>query len=145
MVQVTSAYAVGVTQADGRIPITETHVAGGVEYVYEYLSDGTLSPQVIMEERAAHVKATLEEREAARTLANNSAVAVSKIDFLNRFTAAERIAAKAAAITDSVVADYLLLLENADTILVARAVPGLQYLYQIGVLTAERAAEIGAE
>lgn len=144
MIQVTSSYVTGATQQDGRTPITETHIVEGFSHVYDYLSDGTISPQVVMEERAAFIKATLEEREAARVLAIGVPVALYKIDFLNRFTVSERIAIKSRAATDPITADFMLLMENADLIHMQKAMPGLQYLQSVGILTAQRVTEIGA-
>ena len=65
---------------------------------------------------------------------------VSRLDFLRRFTRAERIALRAAETTDPVVADFLLMLTLAEDVdLPSRDVTeGLAYLEANGFVTAER-------
>jgi hypothetical protein len=69
---------------------------------------------------------------------------VSRLDFLRRFTRAERIALRAAEATDPVVADFLLMLTLAEDVdLTSEDVTdGLAYLEANGFVTAERSAAI---
>ena len=69
---------------------------------------------------------------------------VSRLDFLRRFTRAERIALRAAETTDPVVADFLLMLTLAEDVDLTSAdvTEGLAYLEANGFLTAERGAAI---
>ena len=69
---------------------------------------------------------------------------VSRLDFLRRFTRAERIALRAAETTDPVVADFLLMLTLAEDVDLTSAdvTEGLAYLEANGFITAERGAAI---
>lgn len=144
MATLQSSFVVGTPQADGRSYVIETHVdAAGVAHIYEYLSDGSPSPQSIMEERAATISAVLDEREAARLLVEGTEVAIDPYIFLARFTAQERVAVRTASETDPYVKDFMHLLDRAPGVRRSRAMPGLLYLQSLGCLTAERVEEIG--
>ncbi len=69
---------------------------------------------------------------------------VSRLDFLRRFTRAERIALRAAETTDPVVADFLLMLTLAEDVELTSAdvTEGLTYLEANGFVTAERGVAI---
>lgn len=139
-----SNFVVGPAQVDGRSYVTETHIdAAGVAHIYEYLSDGAVSHQVIMEERAAIISAVLDEREAARLLVEGTEVAIDPYIFLARFTPQERVGIREAADTDPYVKDFMHLLDRAPGVRRSRAMPGLLYLQSINRLTAERVEEIG--
>lgn len=142
----TSSYTIGPAQADGRWYVSETHVAeDGRSFPYEYLSDGSLDPQMVLEERAVVIAATLAAREAARLAVVGTAVPYTKHEFLSRFTSAERIAVRVASRTNENVLDFVEMLNASGGVHMVLARPGLQYLAAIGNLTAERAAEIGVE
>ena len=68
----------------------------------------------------------------------------TSIEFLNRFTAAERSAFRALAATDDNAADYLNLVTAATEVLNTdpEVVVGMNYLVAIGFLTRQRADEI---
>lgn len=70
--------------------------------------------------------------------------ALSRLEFLRRFTAAERIAIRAS--TDPVVEDMMALQDAAEYIDIddADTQAGLQYLASVGLLTPGRAAEIAS-
>ena len=69
---------------------------------------------------------------------------ISRLDFLRRFTRAERIALRAAETTDPVVADFLLMLTLAEDVDLTSpdVTEGLAYLEANGFITAERGAAI---
>jgi hypothetical protein len=64
--------------------------------------------------------------------------------FIRRFSQAERVAIRAARLTDGVLGDFFSILEQAPLVHSNDAdfQAGMQYLVQQGLLTAERAAEI---
>jgi hypothetical protein len=68
----------------------------------------------------------------------------TSIEFLNRFTAAERSAFRTLATTDDNAADYLNLVTAATEVLNTdpEVVVGMDYLVAIGFLTRQRADEI---
>ena len=69
---------------------------------------------------------------------------VSRLDFLRRFTRAERIALRAAEAADPVVADFLLMLTLAEDVDLTSpdVTEGLAYLEANSFVTAERGAAI---
>jgi hypothetical protein len=69
---------------------------------------------------------------------------ISRLNFLRRFTRAERIALRAAETTDPVVADFLLMLTLAEDVDLTSpdVTEGLVYLEANGFVTAERGAAI---
>lgn len=139
-----STFTEGVVQEDGRRYINELHIEqDGRAFVYEWLSDGTLDPQLVLEERAAVINSTLAAREAARVAVVGTEVPISKHDFLDRFAPAERIAIRIESRTNDAVLDFMEMLNAADVVHMALARPGLDYLVSIGKLTAARAAAIG--
>lgn len=143
---ISSAFVTGPAQADGRFYVSETHVdESGMEYFYEWLSDGTQNAQMVLEERAAVISATLTQREDARLAVVGTSVPLTRFAFLDRFTTMERVGVREAAKTNPVIEDFMKMLELSGNISLALARPGLSYLVSVGKLTAARAAEIGAE
>jgi DNA-binding MarR family transcriptional regulator len=65
---------------------------------------------------------------------------ISRLNFLRRFTRAERIALRAAETTDPVVSDFLLMLTLAEDVDLTSpdVTEGLVYLEANGFVTAER-------
>jgi cell division inhibitor SulA len=142
----TSTFTEGPPQADGRWFVSETHsLPDGQAYTYEWLSDGSLNPQLVMEERAVVIAATLAAREAARAAVVGTSVPLTRFEFLDRFTTAERVGIREAAKTNPVVEDFMEMMKLSGNVSLVLARPGLQYLAAIGKLTAPRAAAIGAE
>ena len=69
---------------------------------------------------------------------------LSPLDFLRRFTVQERVAIRAAAATDPIIADFLDLLNRATEVHIDSpdTVAGVNYLVSIGLLSAARATEV---
>lgn len=142
---VTSSFVMGPTQADGRSYVKEMHVDDeGMSYEYEYLNGG-LDPQMVLEERAAAVSRILADRESARLAVAGTSVPLTRFQFLDRFTSAERVSIRDAAKTNPIVEDFMEMMKLSGNVSLALARPGLQYLASIDRLTQERANEIGAE
>jgi len=143
---ITSSYRVGPPQVDGGSYVTETHIDNdGTTYSYEWLNDGTLNAQLVLEERALLIETLLAQRAAARAAVVGSEVPLTRHDFKMRFTAAERIAIRALAKTDPIVEDFLDLLNTSGMVYRVLAQPGLNYCASKGALTAERAVTIGGD
>lgn len=71
-------------------------------------------------------------------------VVITKLEFLDRFTPAERIAVRTAAQSSTAIADYMDLLNAAQdvTLTDARTIAGVQELETASLIAAGRAAEI---
>lgn len=143
---VSSSYTAGPAQVDGRIPIREKHIdSRGYEHFFEYLADENVDPDIVLAERAAHIVRTFEIRAASTAIAIGSAVALTKFEFLNRFTVSERVAIRTAQESNPIVRDFMMLLDMSDHVHLPLAQPGLNYLASVNLLTPERALEIGTE
>jgi len=139
----TSTFTVGEPQADGRCYVKETHTADdGRVFSPEYLNDGTLDPQFVMEARAAVILAELDAREAARLAVVGTEVPHKKYDFLNLFSSIERQAIRRRALVDENVLDFMEMLNASGGVYKTKAFPGLMYLAHVGEITFERAAAI---
>ena len=138
-----SSFTIDEPQADGRCYVKEVHTSDdGRAFPYEYLWDGVLLPQLVMEERARVITAELLVREAARLAVVGTEVPWKKYDFLNLFTSIERVAIRSAAMTDGYVLDFIEMLNASGGVYKSLAYAGLMYLAHIGVLTFERAESI---
>lgn len=145
---VESTFTIGPAQADSRRYVAEMHIADDARrFPYEWLWDGGLDPQLVMEERAAVINAALAARAAALQAVVGTEVPYTKHEFLSRFTQAERIAIRARAKTDGTLEDFMEMLNASGGVYMTLARPGLAYLSHsaIGILTEERAAIIGAD
>lgn len=86
---VSSTYTVGVAQADGRIPVTETHMrSDGRTEIAEYLAVPGMDLSAVMSARARHLneRYAAEEEEAGAALQN---VILTTVEFERLFTDAE--------------------------------------------------------
>lgn len=143
---VSSTYLAGPVQEDGRQVIIERHTeADGRMFAYEYLWDGAIPVQSILEERAASINATLAARAAAMAAVAGTSTPLTRYEFLSRFTTAERVGIRDAAKTNPIIEDFMKMMELSGTVVLALARPGLTYLVSVDKLTAERAAVIGAD
>jgi len=141
--EITSTFALGEPQGDGRQFVQERHiVAGGLTIDYEYLWDGVLNPQLVMDERAKVIKAELLAREAARLAVVGTEVPWTKYEFLDRFNSLERCAIRRLARTDDNVLDFIEMLNASGGVYKAKTWAGLLYLAHIEVISFERAGTI---
>lgn len=144
---ITSAYRLDHPQANGLVPVIETHNdSSGEVYSFEYLANPSHDYQRTLDERAARINAELETKSLAVSESLNGILPITKLEFLARFTGAERIAVRTAAKTDGVIEDFMELLKITDVIHPNHpmAQQGLSYLVSLGILTTERAEVIGA-
>lgn len=134
-------------QADGRAYVTERHTDhNGNTYDHEYLADAGLDTDTVMQLRAQNIGAQIDAREAVEAEAANFVLPIPPIDWMRRFTMAERIAIRTAAKSDPIVEDVLELLASVKTgvlITDADTQMALGYFAQQGLITPARAAEIG--
>ena len=142
-----SSFKVGVPQADGRVYVREAHVdQDGVPIDVEYLADPAANHQAIMEARAARMSAEIDARLAVEAEARNYKLPLSRVDFMRRMTVEERVAVRQRAEVDPYAFDFLDLLRSSVNVNLTDldVQRGLGYLVMVGVLTADRAREIGA-
>lgn len=144
--ELTSSYTIGPAQVDGRFYVSERHeTADGRIIEREWLSDGTISPDVMLEEHALAIKAKLAERAAAQTFAAGVEVPLTKYEFKERFTAEERKKIRQRSLVDEDAKDIEDMLNSSGMVYLSKARGPLQYYVAVGDLTAERAAVIGAD
>jgi len=141
--EITSTFVLGEPQGDGRQFVRERHVvAGGPMIDREYLWDGMLDPQLVMEERAKLIEAELLAREAARLAVVGTEVPWTKYEFLDRFNSLERCAIRRLARTDDNVLDFIEMLNASGGVYKSKTWAGLLYLVHIEVISFERAEAI---
>lgn len=146
MAILSTTISIGTPQADGRCWVTERHIDHTCrEHRCEYLAPPEWDHDEVAQLRAANISAELDRREAQSREAANYVIALTKREFLDRFTPQERIAIRQAAKTDLIVEDFLDYLDKSADILPGfpALLQGLGYFEQLGVLAAGRAAEIG--
>jgi len=142
--ELTSTFAIGAEQEDGRFSVKETHIASdGQVITYEYLASDEIDPGIVLQARAAVVLAELNRREASLRMVVGAEVPYTKHQFLSRFTQEERIAIRQRAKTDDRVVDFMEMLNASGGVFMSLARQGLLYLSLTGVISGERAAEIG--
>jgi hypothetical protein len=109
-----------------------------------YTCEPGWEPGEIMSARAAKLGAEIDRRDQQEAEANNFAVPWTKLDFLKRMTAEERVACRTLATTDLIAADFMHLLDLAMSIYPGNAdlVAGLNYMESKGCFAAGRANEI---
>lgn len=89
---VESTHTEGLPQADGRRWVSERHVdSAGAVYEYEWLGAHAAAP--VLAARVARLNAQLAERDAAEALVAGTLLPLSKLQFRELFTPAERMAA----------------------------------------------------
>lgn len=144
---VTSELREVIEQADGSRNVIERHVdTNGKVYEFVYNAAAEMDLNLVMTARATRINSELAAREAAEAEATSGVLPLTHLQFLSRFTTAERIAIRAARATDPILDDFFDLLQMSDGIVPTHPTTqqGLGYLVQQGYLTAERAAEVGA-
>jgi hypothetical protein len=77
-------------------------------------------------------------------VAVHTVAVLTKYQFLDRFTQEERVAIRAAALTDGVLQDFMEMLEVSGEVILAnpKTAAGANYIESIGLVAAGRAAEI---
>jgi len=133
-------------QADGRVAVDERHVDdAGIEYLFSYLAETTTDRQAVLSARAEWLTQQLATRALVAQQMASYAFPLSPLEFLRRFTTAERIGVRAAALVNPIIGDFMDLLDRAGVVQRGDAdlMMGLQYLVSQGLLTPERAVEIG--
>lgn len=140
---ITSSFVVSEPQADGRCYVRELHVTeDGRKVEPEYLWDGVLDPELVMEERAADIARQLEARAAARAAVVGTEVPRTKYEFLELFSSIERQSIRRRSMTDANVLDFMEMLNASGGVFRSKAWPGLMYLAHVGEITFERADAI---
>lgn len=132
-------------QGDGRSYVTEQHTdSDGNVYTFESLLSADVDRAALLAARAAILNAQLSAKAEIAAAIAGTGLPLTKLEFLSRFTVAERIAIRSS--TDPVVADFMSMLDMAQNIQTTHpdTVAGLGYLVSVGLLTAARAAVIGA-
>jgi hypothetical protein len=82
---VESTYTEGPTQSDGRRSVTERHVDDlGRPMTFEYLCSDSMTPQAILDARAARLNADFASRDAEAAEAARGRIPWSKLEFRNQ-------------------------------------------------------------
>ena len=134
-------------QADGSRNIVERHLdANGKAYEFVYNAPAELDVDAVLTARATRIDAELAAQAEAEAEAVQGALPLTHLQFMTRFTMAERLAIRAAAKADPVIDDFLELLSISDYVYPTHPMTqaGLQYMVSQGLLTEERASEVGA-
>lgn len=91
-----SSFETGSAQNDGAVPVTERHLlSDGRSVSFEYLAPAGVDPAVVMAARAERVAAVATAREEALLIAQTGEIPLTKFQFRQRFTYAERVAVDA--------------------------------------------------
>ena len=91
-----SSFETGAAQGDGAVPVTERHLlSDGRSVSFEYLAPSGVDPAVVMAARAVRVAAEVTAREEALLIAGQGEIPLTKFQFRQRFTYAERVAVDA--------------------------------------------------
>lgn len=137
-----------VTQADGRVSVTERHTDHtGVDHDVLYLAAADMDIQEVLDLRAQKMGAEIDRREAAEAESSNFEIPISQIEFLKRFTDVERKAVYAAKKTDVEVEDvwnFVTTAVNGIRLSNPLTIYGLNLLESKGLIAAGRATEIGS-
>lgn len=132
-------------QVDGSSLVYETHTDHtGKTYDMSYTLGVGLDVQAVLAANALKLSERVDALMLSESVAANYQLPLSPYQFLNRFTPAERIAARTLAKTDPVVEDILFMVQNAQNVYLTdpATIQGVGYLQSVGVLTTERAGVI---
>jgi hypothetical protein len=104
-----------------------------------------LSEQYKIEAREGYLPRDVSLWDPASRSFVKASITISRLQFLSRFTAQERIAIRQLAASDLVVDDFMKLLDISQDIDMSSEMVGngLNYLLYKGILSAERVIEIG--
>ena len=108
------------TQLDGTRSVHEQHTASnGTKYDFTYFATDEMNVDLILQDRAENLNRDLQQREQAKLQAGNFKINLSKLEFLRRFTAEERIAIRTRGKTNPIIEDFLAMLDLAESINIA--------------------------
>lgn len=154
---VSSTYTEGPTQADGRRYVREVHTDDrGQQYDHEWLGDQDAAE--VVAQRAARLSELIAQQRAAEELVSGTLLPLTKLQFRELFTAQERmgidalhagfeahpsLTAEQKAAIRTGLEDYRMA-QNIRRPFDARVQQMLGLYVALGLLTAERAAEIVA-
>lgn len=140
-----SVKTLGPVHSGGKYYVYETHTTSDLRvFTYEWLADGTLDENLVLEARADVINKELAAREAALQAVVGTEVPYTKHEFISRFTPQEYAAIESAAASDANIKFFLLKLNASGGVYMTLAREGISYLQYLGLLTTERAAIIGA-
>ena len=134
-------------QANGSFNVIERHTASdGRIFDVVYNAPAEMDLNAVMAARAQRINADLAMQEQVADAADAGYPPLHNVTFKLRFTQEERIAIRAARATDPYVDDLYDLMDSADGIYPDHPMvqAALGYFVTAGLITAERAAEIGA-
>lgn len=149
-----STYRLGSVQADGRQTVVETHLlSDGRDFQFEYLSDGKFDINTVMSLRAERINTSLAAREAEAQEAANGEIPLTKYEFRQRFSKEEKEALDEfntaferhpglSPEQKKEIRSALKDLDAAQVVYISKAQAGVQMYAALGLLSAERAAEI---
>lgn len=151
-----SGYVLGATQADGSVAVRETHVVSdGTVITHDYMLPLGVDPDAVMTQRAARHDAELQLRTLTGQIAADGLIHLTKLKFRRLFTLSERVLIDAfnasfesnPILTDEqkgLIRTYLQDLSEAEGVYLddEGTVAGIQMYVSLGLLSAERAAEI---
>lgn len=142
---VSSQIVSATVQASGDRSVHERHTDhNGRTYDVSYFAPASMDIAAVLAARAANIGAEVDAREAVAAEAANFELPISWIDFIDRFTAQERIAVRAARLVDPMIDDFLDLGEKRGAVLLSspRLAGALDYMIAAGLIAAGRAAEV---
>jgi len=133
-------------QIDGRTSVLERHIYAGKSYDVQYLADVGLDIDAVLLLRGENIEAAIVARDAAIAEAANFRTPITRIQYIRRFTSAERQAIDAAAQVSPDVKEFMNMLTWAEDVDVGS--PEVQYslamFEQAGLIGEGRAAIIGS-
>jgi hypothetical protein len=132
-------------QANGTLLVHEQHTDhNGIKHDHIYNAAAGSDIELAMSLRAQNMGAEIDKREAAALEAENFTLPLSRYEFLNLFTQAERLAIRTTGKTDVVIDDFLAMLDNATGVYLTNpdVIAGINYFVQESLLTQARATEI---
>lgn len=146
MITIVSSVIISIKpQVDGRSYVTERHAASdGINIDVEYLADSGLNTQAVMQARASNIQAELQAREKVLLESVKFEIPMSATEFMDKLTLSERKAIRNLTKTDENVQDFSDYLAKTRGVYrrSVKLLGALDYLTAVGILTANRKAEI---
>jgi hypothetical protein len=142
---VSSLIVSATVQASGDRSVHERHADhAGRTYDVSYFAPASMDIGAVLAARAEKIGAEIDAREAVAAEAMQFEMPVPWVDFIDRFTAQERIAVRAARATDPIIDDFLDLGEKRGAVLLSspRLAGALDYMIGTGLIAADRKAEV---